>query len=183
MAGRSLGDPLLCLSGYETLGDGVVPAALVSTPTAAQTVLSSIATAMITLLTLVLTVTTVAVQLAILARIVRARTAGPAESVRARPVPGHLRLRVAGDPRRQRRSGERSLGSPCSLGTCSCSRAFVLVLYVHHAGQRLRASGADRPRRRSMRDELSTWCCPVEATRAGTEPAAIVATEPGVVWS
>jgi uncharacterized membrane protein len=75
MAGRSLGDPLLCLSGgialvlaiaalYETLGDGVVPAALVSTPTAAQTVLSSIATAMITLLTLVLTVTTVAVQLA-----------------------------------------------------------------------------------------------------------------------
>jgi hypothetical protein len=35
----------------------------------------------------------------------------------------------------------------------------------------------------AMRDELSTWCRPVEATRAGTEPAAIVTTEPGVVWS
>jgi uncharacterized membrane protein len=59
--------------------------------------------------------------------------------------------------------------------------AFVLVLYVHHSGQALRASGLIDLVGDALRDEIAHGYPPEPSIRADTEPASIVAKNPGVV--
>jgi hypothetical protein len=146
--------PLLCLTGGvalafavpavdEAMGGGVVPASLVGTPTAAQTVLSTVATAMMTPITLVLTVTTLAVQVAMGQFSPRraSAAAGSAEPVRAPAVPGHFRLRATGRSRGYRPRAHRGRRTCWCWRALSCwSSTFIIRAKVH---RRLRAARED----------------------------------------
>jgi uncharacterized membrane protein len=124
---------------------GVVPHSLTGTPTDAQTILSSFATALVSLSSLVLTVTLVAVQLAMgqfSPRIVGALLADRFSQLAiglfgASFVVVVLTLREVRGSNTGRVPG---LSMLLSYGLMAASLV-VLVLFVHHAGQRLRPAG------------------------------------------
>ncbi|MHA3701344.1 DUF2254 domain-containing protein [Jatrophihabitans sp. YIM 134969] len=150
--------PLTCLAAAAVLaavlltldslvGYDLLPASVVGTPTAVQTVLSTAASAMLTLTTIVLTVMTLGVQLAMQQfspRIVRAMLADPrSQLAHGLFAATFLFCMVAvakvddqGDPGSQ----VPSITVVAAYALLATSLV-VLVLYVHTAGQSLRVAG------------------------------------------
>ncbi|WP_081795358.1 DUF2254 domain-containing protein [Nocardioides sp. URHA0020] len=186
--------PMLCLIAGALIGlgtlaldratdYGLVPQSVTGTPTDAQTILSSFATALVSLTSLVLTVTLVAVQLAMgqfSPRIVGALLADRFSQLAvglfgASFVVVILTLREIRGSNTGRVPG---LSMLVSYGLMAASLV-VLILFVHHAGQGLRAAGlidlvGDRSRELIVRRHGEE---PVQAGGRDT----IVAEEPGNV--
>ncbi len=162
---------------------GLVPQSLTGTPSDAQTILSSFATALVSLTSLVLTVTLVAVQLAMgqfSPRIVGALLADRFSQL-AVGLFGASFLVVVLTLREVRGSDKGTVPGVSMLLSYGLMLAslVVLVLFVHHAGQGLRASGlidlvGDRSRELIVREHGQ------EPVLTGG-PDAIVAAEPGNV--
>jgi uncharacterized membrane protein len=188
--------PLLCLLtsiglSFVTLAiddahPGLVPDSLTGTPTAAQTVLSTVGTAMMTLITLVLTVTTVAVQLAMgqfSPRIVRALLDDrPSQAAHGLFIGTFAFALLAIRGIDDQGGGTVPGVTVLTAYALVLASVVVLVLYVHHAGQGLRVAGLID----LVGDELRTQIdrlYPKGAARAGEQgdPATIRAADPGVV--
>jgi uncharacterized membrane protein len=126
-------------------GYGLVPHSLTGTPSDAQTILSSFATALVSLTTLVLTVTLVAVQLAMgqfSPRIVGALLADRWSQLAIGLFGGSFVVVVL--TLREIRGSSTGTVPGLSMALSyflMLASLVVLVLFVHHAGQGLRAAG------------------------------------------
>ena len=160
----------------------LVPQALVGTPTAAQTVLSSFATATVSLTTLVLTVTLVAVQLAM--GQFSPRIVGSLLTDRWNQLAIGLfaaTFLVAVLVLREIRGSDTGTVPGVSMLLCyllMLASVVVLVLFVHHTGQGLRVAG--------LVDLVGDRCRDaIVAANGGPAPSGdpdeVVALQPGTV--
>jgi uncharacterized membrane protein len=169
--------------GIDRAHHGLIPSALVGTPSSAQTVLSSIATSTMTLATLVLSLTTLAIQLAMgqfSPRIVRALLRDRPSQVAIGLFVGTFAFAMLGlraiDDRHDFVPGLTVLVTY----VLSLSSVISLVLYVHHAGDSLRVSSLIDLVGDETRSQLDRRF-PVPEDPAPPDPATIVSKCPGVV--
>lgn len=133
-------------AGIDRAVDELVPRWITGPPTAAQTVLSTIATAMVTLITIVLTVTTVAVQLAMAQfspRIVGALLQDRPSQLAHGLFAATFAFAVIGVSQvdDQAPGGGSVPGLTILVAYALVLASIVaLILYVHHAGQSLRVA-------------------------------------------
>src|SRR4051812_23720045 len=126
-------------SGYD-----LVPQTLTGTPTAASSLLSTIVTSDITLLSVVLTVMTVAVQLAMgqfSPRIVGALLRDPLHQLAFALFAATVVFGIVGLIGVDDQKGQVPGLTVLSTYVLAVASLAVLVVYVSHAGQRLRATG------------------------------------------
>jgi uncharacterized membrane protein len=191
--------PLLCLVGGIGLclvaaaidratGNALVPRWVIGTPSAAQTVLSTIVTSLVTLITLVLTVITVAVQLAmgqfsprIVGALLRDRSSQYTHGLFAATLVYALLAIPQVDD--SANGGEGYVPGLTMLLAYLLMLASViaLVLYVHHAGQTLRVAGLIDLVGDHLHEELNRAYPADPTTRPDRDPQIIPAPEPGVV--
>jgi uncharacterized membrane protein len=191
--------PLLCVLGGIVLAlvttaidrsfdHGLIPQSLTGNPNAAQTILSMIATSMVTLISVVLTLTLVLVQLAMgqfSPRIVRAllndrRTQLAIGLFGATFAYAMLVLRRI-DPQGGILPGLSVLVAYVLM----LSSIGVLILYLHHTGQKLRVAGLIDLVGDELREQLEVLY-PAKAPEAASsrqedERVIVVKGEPGVV--
>ena len=191
--------PLLCVLGGIVLAlvttaidrsfdHGLIPQSLTGNPNAAQTILNMIATSMVTLISVVLTLTLVLVQLAMgqfSPRIVRAllndrRTQLAIGLFGATFAYAMLVLRRI-DPQ----GGVLPGLSVLVAYVLMLSSIGVLILYLHHTGQKLRVAGLIDLVGDELREQLEVLY-PAEAASAASsrqedERVIVVKGEPGVV--
>lgn len=191
--------PLLCVLGGIVLAlvttaidrsfdHGLIPQSLTGNPNAAQTILSMIATSMVTLISVVLTLTLVLVQLAMgqfSPRIVRAllndrRTQLAIGLFGATFAYAMLVLRRI-DPQ----GGVLPGLSVLVAYVLMLSSIGVLILYLHHTGQKLRVAGLIDLVGDELREQLEVLY-PAKAPEAASsrqedERVIVVKGEPGVV--
>jgi len=191
--------PLLCVLGGIVLAlvttaidrsfdHGLIPQSLTGNPNAAQTILSMIATSMVTLISVVLTLTLVLVQLAMgqfSPRIVRAllndrRTQLAIGLFGATFAYAMLVLRRI-DPQ----GGVLPGLSVLVAYVLMLSSIGVLILYLHHTGQKLRVAGLIDLVGDELREQLEVLY-PAKAAEAASsrqedERVIVVKGEPGVV--
>ena len=191
--------PLLCVLGGIVLAlvttaidrsfeHGLIPQSLTGNPNAAQTILNMIATSMVTLISVVLTLTLVLVQLAMgqfSPRIVRAllndrRTQLAIGLFGATFAYAMLVLRRI-DPQ----GGVLPGLSVLVAYVLMLSSIGVLILYLHHTGQKLRVAGLIDLVGDELREQLEVLY-PAEAaegasSRQEDERVIVVKGEPGVV--
>ena len=192
--------PLLCVLGGIVLAlvttaidrsfdHGLIPQSLTGNPNAAQTILSMIATSMVTLISVVLTLTLVLVQLAMgqfSPRIVRAllndrRTQLAIGLFGATFAYAMLVLRRI-DPQ----GGVLPGLSVLVAYVLMLSSIGVLILYLHHTGQKLRVAGLIDLVGDDLREQLDDLY-PAETAKAASsrqeddERVIVVKGEPGVV--
>jgi uncharacterized membrane protein len=166
---------------------GLIPQTFTGGPTAAQNILSTIASSMMTLITLVLTITTVAVQLAMgqfSPRIVRALLSdrwnqlaiGLFAAAFTYPL---LILRVVDD----------QTGTVPGLGVVvtyllTLASVIVLILYIDHASQALRVAGLIDLVGDNLDEQLNAFPpYQAELTTSDQDEQVVVAQEVGViVW-
>src|SRR5215211_2967451 len=191
--------PLLCVLGGIVLAlvttaidrsfdHGLIPQSLTGNPNAAQTILSMIATSMVTLISVVLTLTLVLVQLAMgqfSPRIVRAllndrRTQLAIGLFGATFAYAMLVLRRI-DPQGGILPGLSVLVAYVLM----LSSIGVLILYLHHTGQKLRVAGLIDLVGDELREKLDQFYPANEAVAASSrqedERVIVVKGEPGVV--
>lgn len=191
--------PLLCLVGGVGLclaaaaidratGNALVPRWVIGTPSAAQTVLSTIVTSLVTLITLVLTVITVAVQLAmgqfsprIVGALLRDRASQYTHGLFAATLVYALLAIPQVDDTAN--GGEGYVPGLTMLLAYLLMLASVvaLVLYVHHAGQTLRVAGLIDLVGDHLHEELHRAYPADPTARADQDPQVIPAPKPGVV--
>ena len=164
-------------------GHGLVPQSITGTPSDAQTILSSFATALVSLTSLVLTVTLVAVQLAMgqfSPRIVGALLADRWSQL-AVGLFGASFLFVVLTLREIRGSSSGTVPGLSMLVSYGLMLASLvaLVLFVHHAGQGLRAAGLIDLVGDHSREFIAREHGEGPVVTGGTD--AIVAAEPGNV--
>lgn len=169
-------------------GNALVPRWVTGTPSAAQTVLSTIVTSLVTLITLVLTVVTVAVQLAMgqfSPRIVRALLRDRSSQYTHGLFAATLVYALLAIPRvdDSANGGEGYVPGLTLLIAYLLMLASVvaLVLYVHHAGQTLRVAGLIDLVGDHLHAELNRLYPPDPAVRPEPDPRVIPAPEQGVV--
>lgn len=191
--------PLLCLVGGVGLcivaaaidratGNALVPRWVIGTPSAAQTVLSTIVTSLVTLITLVLTVITVAVQLAmgqfsprIVGALLRDRSSQYTHGLFAATLVYALLAIPQVDDSAD--GGEGYVPGLTMLLAYLLMLASVvaLVLYVHHAGQTLRVAGLIDLVGDHLHAELNRAYPPDPTARIDSDPQVIRAPKQGVV--
>lgn len=191
--------PLLCVLGGIVLAlvttaidrsfdHGLIPQSLTGNPNAAQTILNMIATSMVTLISVVLTLTLVLVQLAMgqfSPRIVRAllndrRTQLAIGLFGATFAYAMLVLRRI-DPQ----GGVLPGLSVLVAYVLMLSSIGVLILYLHHTGQKLRVAGLIDLVGDELREQLDelypTKAAEAAPSRQEDERVIVVKGEPGVV--
>ncbi|MET0711116.1 MAG: DUF2254 domain-containing protein [Jiangellaceae bacterium] len=189
--------PLLCMIGGAGLcigaatidratGNALVPSWLTGTPSAAQTVLSTIVTSLVTLITLVLTVITVAVQLAMgqfSPRIVRALLHDRLSQYTHGLFAATLVYALLAIPQvDDSADGGHVPGLTMLLAYLLMLASIVaLVLYVHHAGQTLRVAGLIDLVGDHLHEELNRAYPANPTAPADPDPRVILAHKPGVV--
>jgi uncharacterized membrane protein len=166
----------------------LVPRWVTGTPTAAQTVLSTIATSMVTLITIVLTVTTVAVQLAmgqfsprIVGALLQDRPSQLAHGLFAATFA--FTVLAVSQVDDQAAGGGKVPGLTILVAYALVLASVVtLILYVHHAGQSLRvASMVDLVGDNLRLQLVERYPDPVPGADGAAEPRVIPAVESGVV--
>jgi uncharacterized membrane protein len=191
--------PLLCVVGGIGLclaaaafdratGNDLVPRWATGTPSAAQTVLSTIISSLVTLITLVLTVVTVAVQLAMgqfSPRIVGALLRDRASQLTHGLFAATLVYALLATPQvdDSANGGEGYVPGLTVLIVYLLMVACIvaLVLYVHHAGQRLRVAGLIDLVGDHLHKELNRAYPADPTTRVDPGPQVITAPAQGVV--
>lgn len=192
--------PLLCMIGGVGLNiaataidqatGSLVPRWLTGTPSAAQTVLSTIAASLVTLITLVMTVITVAVQLAmgqfsprIVGALLRDRSSQLTHGLFAATLVYALLAIPRVDDSADGGQGYVPGLTVLLAVVLMLASVVALVLYVHHAGQTLRVAGLIDLVGDHLHAELDRVYPADPAAPAHTDPQVIVAPEPGVVVS
>lgn len=190
--------PLLCLVGGVGLclaavaidratGNALVPRWVTGTPSAAQTVLSTIVSSLVTLITLVLTVVTVAVQLAmgqfsprIVGALLRDRSSQLTHGLFAATLVYALLAIPQVDDSAD--GGGYVPGLTVLVAYLLMLASVVaLVLYVHHAGQTLRVAGLIDLVGDHLHEELDRAYPADPTARADLDPQVITAPTQGVV--
>ncbi|WP_166442139.1 DUF2254 domain-containing protein [Nakamurella flava] len=169
-------------------GNSLVPQWLTGPPSAAQTVLSTIASSLVTLITLVMTVVTVAVQLAmgqfsprIVGALLRDRSSQLTHGLFAATlVFALLAISQVDDSADGGQGSVPGVTVPLAYLLMLAS-VVALVLYVHHAGQTLRVAGLIDLVGDHLHAELDRLYPADPAAAADPDPQVITAPEPGVV--
>ncbi|SDS44392.1 Uncharacterized membrane protein [Friedmanniella luteola] len=191
--------PLLCLAAGVGLcaaaaavdratGNDLVPRWVTGTPSAAQTVLSTIVTSLVTLITLVLTVITVAVQLAmgqfsprIVGALLHDRTSQYTHGLFAATLVYALLALPQVDDTAGGGEGYVPGLTMLLAHLLMLASVVALVLYVHHAGQTLRVAGLIDLVGDHLHEELNRIYPADPTAQPDPDPQVIPAPEPGVV--
>ncbi|WP_157970551.1 DUF2254 domain-containing protein [Nakamurella deserti] len=191
--------PLLCLAAGvgscvaaaaidRATGNDLVPRWVTGSPSAAQTVLSTIVTSLVTLITLVLTVITVAVQLAmgqfsprIVGALLHDRTSQYTHGLFAATLVYALLALPRVDDSADGGEGYVPGLTMLLAYLLMLGSVIALVLYVHHAGQTLRVAGLIDLVGDHLHEELNRAYPAGPAARPDPDPRVIPAPEPGVV--
>jgi uncharacterized membrane protein len=165
---------------------GLIPQAFTGSPNAAQTILSTIASSMVTLTSIVLTLTLVVVQLAMgqfSPRIVRALLQDRRSQLAIGLFSGTFAYSIVVLREIDAQGGVLPGLATIVAYILALANIIVLILYMHHVGQKLRVSGLIDVVGDELRKQLDD-SYPADRAEPATsrqDEQVIVATEPGAV--